>query len=90
MNWLQRLGLNWLMNREFEDDTKLEKIRTENMALASNQLTSPKFIEHIMKNHEENLLEEEIDGEKIDWRTPTSVEEVQDVLEALGLKATKA
>lgn len=73
------------MGREIEDDVKLERFRTENLALASNPTTSPKFIEHLMKTrNEESQIEADVDGD-VDWQTPTSVEEVEDVLRNLGL-----
>lgn len=81
------------MNREFQDSAKLERIRTENMALASNPQTSPKFIEHLMREREqEGQLEVELEDEgiEVEWQTPTSTEEVQDVLQNLGLRMSNS
>lgn len=90
LSWIQRTGLVWIMNRETEDEVKLERIRTENFALASNPATSGKFIQMLeAQRQKDQLLEtriEEETGMEVEWRMPTSVEEVEDVLQNLGLK----
>lgn len=90
LNWTQRASLMWIMGREIEDDVKLERMRAESFALASNQQTSPKYIEHLMSLHEDKD-NDPIEGDyEVKWQTPTSIEEVRDVLANLGLSATNA
>lgn len=94
LNELQRSGLTWLMQREIEDKISLERIRTENMAIAANPTANPKFLEHLRNQREEKENPETLEGElsqegmDVEWLTPTSVNEIEDVLSNLGLTAS--
>ena len=71
LNHVQRLGLSWLMNRDIDDQIALERMRTENMALASNPATSGEFLKA--------LFEEEVEvfEETDEWQQPQNVEDIE-------------
>jgi hypothetical protein len=74
LNVLQRTGLIWLMGQEIKEQAELERIRMETNALASNQHTSTEFLKQIFKEREEEAPQEE------EWITPTSAEDLEDLL----------
>lgn len=90
LSWTQRTGLMYLMQKEIEERMALEKIRMENNAIASNQHTSQAYLEQLFKARnadDEEELEEQ--GFEVEWRTPTSAAEVQDVLAELGINSNQ-
>jgi hypothetical protein len=85
LNWIQRTGLMWIMGRDLDDDVAIERMRAESFALAANPTTSPKYLEHLMSLHDDSESEDELDDDEVEWLTPSSVDEVTDVLQNLGL-----
>lgn len=78
LNILQQSGLVWIMNDEITQQTEVERVRTENLALATNAATSSEFLKHLFEHispepEEPQVLEEE-------WVTPNDVKEVEDFL----------
>lgn len=88
LNWIQRSGLSYLMNKETDELVAVERARMENTALATNQHTSQAFLEEMFKSRstqDELEVELEEQGYEVDWHTPSDASEVEDVLRNLGL-----
>jgi len=76
LSLVQRTGLQFLMNQEIEDRIELERIRTENMALASNPATSGEFLKYLFDDKEAQEVEQ--------WVTPKSTDEIEEMLSGLS------
>jgi hypothetical protein len=77
LNISQRTSLLWLMGKEIEEESELEKARALNFALAANPNTSGEFIKILMEQEEKP---EYIYEDEPDWQTPENIEEVQKLI----------
>ncbi len=79
LHFVQRIGLQWLMNKEISDQVDLERYRMQMNALASNARTSPALIKSLIEQEEQEVAEE------VAWVTPTSQAELDRVLDEWGI-----
>jgi hypothetical protein len=88
LNLMQTIMLQWLMAEESKEEIEAKYLDWEMNALAANQATNRPLIDQLQKRH---LSEERDDGflspqeeAAIDWITPESPEEVEEMLDFFG------
>ena len=75
LGYAQRMALVWLMDREIEDTVELEKFKAQTTALANHPSTQSDFLKNLFHLDEE----EEFSEENVEWITPQSEAELEEL-----------
>jgi hypothetical protein len=84
LNFVQRIGLQWLMELDIKERDDIERLRIETTALASNPATSGEFLKYLFEQREQEEQEE------IEWVTPHTPQEMEMLLADLGFSSASA
>ena len=74
LNFVQQIGLMWIINHEMNEQIDLEKMRALSTGLAVNPSTSREYILSLLKEEEEETKTSE------EWTTPESVRDIEEFL----------
>ena len=74
-----------MIGEETEEIVELEKIKLQNMALAIHPATQTDYLKSLFPDETDDAIPEEFENENIDieWRTPSSEEELEELSKIL-------
>ena len=78
LNNIQQVALQWLMNEQISEQVEIEKIHAQITALSGNPHTNPQLVKQLF------IDEQQEEEENVEWLTPQSEEELQQILQDFG------
>lgn len=80
LNSVQNAALQWLMLDQMKEEMEIRKVDWEMMALAANPATNKALLDHLHQSQTDDGFLTPEEETKIDWVTPESSEEVDEIL----------